>query len=319
MTQRGASQLARQSAGQAALSLARLAPLPLHRQLLFMLAQHRIGNFRRPVTLTEKINWRIIHDRREILRLTCDKLYTKELAAGMGLKVAKVLWSGARLEELATVRLAGHWVLKPNHGSRRVAFGSGPSLEPDKLREILRTWPGDEGPVRDGEWAYAFARRLYMVEEMLGGGGATPTSFKFFVFDGEPLFVHAITVAPDHFAAWRADREQLWPPVHTAMRLYTADWQPLEAQLGRYPLAVPQPAPPALGEMLEAARMLGRGFDFMRIDFLGDGKDFYFGELTPYPHAGLTPFNPRRFDLEMGSRWTLPNLSAEVGHLRQPA
>jgi hypothetical protein len=309
----------RQSAAQGLVAVARLGPLPLQRQLLFALAQHRLGNFRHPVTLTEKINWRIIHDRREILRLTCDKLHTKRMAETLGIKVARVLWSGENLEDLAGVELSGNWVLKPNDGSRSVVFGHGAAPPRRALAEIARSWSRADTPARDGEWAYSQARRMYLVEEMLGAGTTTPISFKFFVFDGEPLFVHAISVGGTSFSSWQKRGETRWPPAETEMRLYTATWDPLDARLGHYPLAARRPPPPALPDMLEAARILGRGFDFMRVDLMGDGRDFFFGELTPYPHAGLTPFTPRVFDLELGSHWTLPRLGHLSTGLRQPA
>lgn len=294
----------------AALGVARLSPLSLRRHILFLLGHHKVGNFRHPSTLSEKINWRIIHDRRDVLRYTCDKLYAKQEAEKVGVAVAATLWCGESLEDLAGKSLPERWVLKPNDGSGLVAFGEGTSPDLRTLEALTHHWPRESSPAREGEWAYTVARRLFLVEEMLGTGRSTPTSYKFFVFHGEPLFVHAIAVAEAQFSEWRASSDEHWPPAQTAMRFYTSSWEPLDAQLADFPLASVEPVPPALPAMLDAARNLGRDFDFVRVDLMSDGETFYFGELTPYPHAGLTTFTPRKFDTELGSHWTLPKLES---------
>lgn len=300
----------RARAGRVAVVLARLAPLTLQRHILFWLSHHKVGNFRNPSTFSEKINWRVIHDRRDLIRLTCDKLYAKQQAEKLGIAVSATLWYGEDLSDLAGKPLPERWVLKPNHSSGLVAFGEGTAPDLRALKSLTRHWLRKATPARDGEWAYTEARRAFLVEEMLGTGRSTPTSYKFFVFHGEPLFVHVISVAEEQFSQWRMSEGAHWPPGEAAMRFYTPDWTPLAAQLATFPLAAAEPPPPDLPAMLEAARKLGGDFDFMRVDLMSDGKKFYFGELTPYPHAGLTPFTPREFDMELGSHWTLPTLEA---------
>ena len=55
--------------------------------------------------------------------------------------------------------------------------------------------------------------------------------------------------------------------------------------------------------MIELAEILGRDFDFARIDlYLVEGKIF-FGEVTHYPNAGLARFEPREFDRVLGDVW----------------
>lgn len=309
----------RQGGGRIALAVANRAPLRSRRHILFLLAQHRTGNFSRPLTFTEKVNWRILNDRREVLRLTCDKLHSKKLACDAGLPVPNLLWSGERLEDLAGMSLGGRWVLKPNDGSRWVAFGQGRAPGHEELLRVVRRWPARSGPDEQGEWAYSHARRLYIVEERIGSPVTTPTSYKFFVFDGEPLYVHAISVSPSRFAQWMERPGERWPPPSTALRLYTPSWDPLDAQLGTFPIADITAPPSDLQQMLDAARLIARPYDFMRVDFMHDGNSFYFGELTPYPHGGLTPLRPRRFELELGAHWRLPNLAQAQSAARQSA
>ncbi len=290
------------------IDVSRLMPLAWHRHVLFLMAHHKVGNFSRPTSFSEKVNWRIIHDRRAILRLTCDKLHSRETAQSLGIPAPETVWYGESLDGLVGTAMPDHWVLKPNDGSGQVTFGAGAVRDVSSLRAVTDKWPKKSPPAMDGEWAYKHARRLYIIERMLGTGRSTPVSYKFFCFDGEPRYVHVIAVGESRFDRWRQKVGARWPPEDTPMRFYTPAWEPRDAQLADFPLAKVAPRPPALDSMLEAAAKLARGFDMMRVDFMGDGETFVFGELTPYPHAGLTRFNPSAFDLELGAHWTLPQL-----------
>lgn len=71
----------------------RYLPLRLRRHLLHARAHGTWGNFDRPVSWSEKMQWRILNDRRAFLGVSCDKLASKEyarretLAAGLQLRI----------------------------------------------------------------------------------------------------------------------------------------------------------------------------------------------------------------------------------------
>ncbi len=289
-------------------AVASVGPLWLHREILFILHQRRLGNFRHPKTFNEKLNWRIIYDRRELLQFSCDKLYTKGLAAKQDIRSPRVLWSGTDLAELTKLELPARWVLKPNHGSGRLHFGQGPVTDLPLLRAATQGWLESSGPERHGEWAYKQARHLLLLEEMLGDGVNTPALYNFYVFDGKPLFIGAIGPQPVNFTTWRHSRGAPWPPAGTAIRYYTSAWEPLPVRENGVPLAPEEAEPAALSSMTEAARRLGRGFDFMRVDLNCADGEVYFGELTPYDNGCFRRLEPSSFDLELGSHWTLPDL-----------
>jgi hypothetical protein len=284
----------RARAARILIALASLGPPEFERQARYLLTQHTLGHFRHPRTFSEKVNWRILYDRREILADTCDKLRAKERAERLGVAVPKTLWFGTDLAELATVPLPARWVLKPNHGSGNVYFGYGPVADLAHLRSETRGWLRDSYAARSGEWAYTRARRGFIVEERLGPKDEAPRDYKFFVFDGEPA---VISVEVDRMTNW-------------CRRMYTPNWEPLTVRLGLgsriRPLAGVEDKPATLPAMVRAARALGQGFDFLRIDLYSDGNQVYFGELTPYPGGGLARFWPRDYDSELGSRWILP-------------
>jgi TupA-like ATPgrasp len=278
---------------KASLPLIYRLPARVKRRVLFAMAHHRLPRFGRPVTFSDKVNWRILNDRRPLLAWTCDKLATKEYAlkeASAGLQVPRTIWSGSDLRDLETAGLPEHWVLKPNHRTELIYFGQGrPDLR--ELAAVTATWLTPFEATRMEVWAYSKARPMLLVEELMGKPGAPPPDYKFFVFDGK---VALVDVHIDRFT---------W---HLA-RTYLPDWTPLDIVMsgseGRAPVA---PPPPNLGQMLTIAAELGRPFDFMRVDLYDDEGVIKFGELTPYPCGGLIRFVPSSFDTELGRAWTLP-------------
>ena len=242
------------------------------------------------VTFTDKVNWRILHDRRALLRGTCDKLWMKDhaLRTAPGLvRVPETYWSGTDITELAAVDLPGRWVLKPNHSTKLVVLGEGrPDL--DELGRLTKGWLEEDLASRTGEWAYRLARPLLLVEEFIGEPGQTPLDYKVYVLDGVPRLVQ---VHSGRFGEHRS-------------RVYTPEWEPRDWS-GGYPFGPDVPRPERLTDMLTAAAALAAGFDMLRVDFYEHEGVLWFGELTPYPGSGLVQVDPA-MDEELGRWWHLP-------------
>lgn len=272
------------------------SPLPLRRQLMFRAFMKKSGDFRRPQTFSEKINWRILHDRRPLLAWTCDKLAVKDHVAAH-VRTPRTYWFGTDLRELAEVALPEAWVLKPNHRSRLVHYGTGPVTDVPALLARTRGWLEDLQGAKKGEWAYTQARHVFLVEEMLGTVEAAPVDYRFFVYDGAPRYVQVLH-----------DVNRLHgPPIR---RYYTGDWEPLQVRQN-VALAPPEPKPARYEEMLRIASEVGRPFDFVRVDLYNLDGEILLGEVTPYPGGGLVPFDPEEFDVELGAPWVLPELDGD--------
>jgi hypothetical protein len=273
-------------------------PSNLSRRALFYYYHHRFPRVRNPISFTEKVNWRILKDRREILTWTCDKLAMKDYVSGIqgataqGMRVPRTLWSGTDVRELDRIELPERWVLKPNHRSGLVFFGHGQPNIP-VLHKIVRNWLRPEEGFDLHEWAYLKARPLLLIEELLGAPGTPPSDYKFYVFAGK---VAAIEFHVDRYSDHR-------------VRYYLPDWTPLDVSIGNFPPAPAEADPPGNFEkMVTIASELGRPFDFMRVDLYSVDGGIFFGELTPYPGSGTNPFVPKSFDDELGAKWELPVL-----------
>ncbi len=276
------------------LAHAALAPLSVRqrRSLFHWLTHGRRPNLAEPRSFSEKVNWRVLHDRRSIIATCCDKLalrrYVADTCAGE-VAMARVLWSGTDLAELAAQAFPARWVLKPNHGSGAAHLGAGQPTE-HELRVITAGWL-DASPSESllGEWGYGTARRALILEERLGHGDVAPPDFKIFVFDGKP---HLVQVDTDRFLEHKR-------------RFYSCNWEPLGLRWG-FPLAPAVPAPSTLVEMLRVATMLGAGLDFIRVDLYDVDGTVFLGEMSPYPESGLRRFHPPSVDRELGALWRLP-------------
>lgn len=200
--------------GPAVMRVVQRLPLRTKRHVLFAIFQHRWGNFDDPRSFSEKVNWRMLHDRRPDLAWTCDKLEMKARAAAVGVHSPDTYWQGVDVAGLAEVRLPPQWVLKPNHRTGLIYFGKG---DPDvgDLRRVTAGWLDERQADGMGEWAYSQARALLLVEEQLEPTG-TPIDYKFFVTSG---LVQVLTLDLDRFG----DHRRVF---------YTPDWQLVDAQCG---------------------------------------------------------------------------------------
>jgi teichuronopeptide biosynthesis TupA-like protein len=272
-------------------------PSPVRRTLLYRQVTGHLPPLLQPRTFTEKLNWRITLDRRELLAPTCDKLAMKEharrLAPGL-VRVPETLWDGTDVGELVDVDLPDHWVLKPNHSCIRRLFGRGPADVAD-LRRGTAGWAEERYWRKSEEWAYRRARPCLLVEEFIGAPGVVPADLKVMVVDGEPRLVELHTGRDDDHGT----------------RLYSPEWEPLPWTIG-YPPGPDADPPERLEDLLKAATALADGFDMLRVDCYEADGELWFGELTPYPGAGLSPLEPD-LDAWLGAAWTLPPLRRTRG------
>jgi hypothetical protein len=273
-----------------------LLPLEQSRALRYFSHGRRWPDLEHPQGLNEKINWRVLHDQRELWTWTCDKLAMKRRAAELAptVRIPETLWSGMDVRDLASHGLVGRWILKPNNGSGHVVVGTG-TPDVDDLERRVERWDRAYQWRTLGEIAYLRADPTLLVERWIGSEDEPPNDYKLFVFAGRVEFIHAHT---GRFEGHRAS-------------LYTRDWERINArQSDIKPHEADLPRPPRLLEMIEIAEAIARDCDFIRIDLFDTVDGVWFGETTPYPWSGGSPFFPHEFEVWAGSLWTLPDLSS---------
>jgi hypothetical protein len=132
-------------------TIASLLPVPARRRYLYLAGHGRLPRLQHPRLFTEKINWRILHDRRPELAWTCDKLAMKDYATGLhrdtGVEVPETLWSGDDLGVMLGRTFDRPWVLKPNHRSGLIQFVRASESIDARTVESTRTWLHDDQSV----------------------------------------------------------------------------------------------------------------------------------------------------------------------------
>jgi hypothetical protein len=291
--------------------LFRYLPLSLRRHLLYLRTYGRWGNFARPRLMSEKMQWRVINDRRAILAFSQDKLAAKEYVrralASAGLedlvRIPATLWVGTDVRELQAIanRLPTGWVLKPNHscGRFRVLDSDTERIDWEELIATGDRWlQRDEEEIVFGNWAYGQARHLLIAEERVGRSDRHPLALKVHTHSGVTAVYFWIDESQISrpYACFRADG--------TWFR-WRSNTDPVNESLGNF-LALDLDARKYL---LDVSQVIGEPFDMMRVDFFWEQGTLWFNELTAYHSSGLFPISAAN-NIWQGEAWTLPDLSA---------
>lgn len=253
-----------------------------------------------PTTFNEKMQYKIMHDRRSIARIYADKLAVRAYVRAIcpEVRLPKLLAQFQHEDELKDRLPPAPWVMKASHGSGMVLICDRPgAVSWEEIHARARTWLRTDYAVRFWEWQYLRLPRRILFEEFLGTGSATPDDYKFFVIHQQ---VRLIVVDQARYA--NHAQNGFWP-----------DWTPIESRVGRHPHAAVPPARPAqLEKMIAIAERLGRDSDCVRVDLYGVRGEVYFGEITHSPSAGGLAFADVTIDERLGSYWQLPSRYEDV-------
>ena len=253
---------------------------------LYLLRHQRVGHLREPQRFTEWVQWRKLQPVDPRQPSLIDKLAVKPwVAARIGTDwVIPTLWSGERPDPAPP---AGPplMIMKSRHGCNQWRV-IGSVADWTAARRASRRWLAHAYGFWLGERAYADVPRGVIVEPFIGADGALPVDYKFYVFAGE---VAAVQVHVGRGTA--RHRWQLLDPL---------SWCPLASSDRGGPGL---PPPPDLAAMTAAAAVLGRDFDFVRVDLYDTAAGPRFGEMSFFPGSGLDRFVDERIDADFGARW----------------
>jgi hypothetical protein len=161
----------------------------------------------------------------------------------------------------------------------------------EKAKSLAKNWLSSNYFFRPGnfpEWAYKDIKPMLLIEELMTDDQCQlPSDFKFFMANGECLFIQVDT---SRFEGHRRDP-------------YTKSWAKISGSYQHPESGKAMMKPRHLDEMLSVAKSLSKGVDFIRVDLYETTKGVKFGELTNYPGGGIERFNPQSLDFELGKNW----------------
>ncbi len=241
-----------------------------------------------PKTFNEKINYLKLFGEEDGYTKIADKYAVREFvrARGMGHILNQVYGVYDRIDQIDFGRLPESFVIQATHGSGwNILCQDKAKLDWGQALRQMRRWLKFNFYRMYRESAYKCIKPRIMISKYLNNpDGSELIDYKFFCFHGRPVYIQVDTQR------------------HTDHRrnFYDLQWQRLPLILNYPNLACPLPRPANLDEMIAVSQTLSQGFPFVRVDLYSPAGKIVFGELTLYPGAGFTRFNPDRFDRIFG-------------------
>ena len=136
---------------------------------------------------------------------------------------------------------------------------------------------------------YSKIKRKIICEKHLGD----VVNYNIFCCNGKPVFFSVI--------------QGLGSGIDEALTYYWADGSKAPFQSLAYPNS-DKPLPVSLEKMKELATKVAENFPFVRVDFFEAEGKIVFSELTFTPGGALIPFNPAKYDDELGKMLDISQL-----------
>lgn len=258
-----------------------------------------------PVLFTEKLQWLKLHNRKPEYTTMVDKISVKEYVASIiGEEyIIPTLQVWNSVEEVDFNHLPSQFVIKTSHGGGScgvVVCQDKEKMDSKIVKKTMAKAMKQDCYKYAREWPYKDVKKKILAEQFIQNkSGEELSDYKFFCFNGEPLYCQVIR-----------DRN-----CTETIDFYDREWNHQEF-VGLNPVARnglnPVICPNNLLEMQVICRKLSKGIPFVRIDLYNvDGK-IYFGEITFFPRTGIGNFEPKEWNLRLGEMLILPNCSTSI-------
>ncbi|MDZ4381611.1 MAG: ATP-grasp fold amidoligase family protein [Parvibaculum sp.] len=248
-----------------------------------------------PRTISEKMCWLKINDRRAICGEITDKYRMRGYAERLGLAAMlndlHGVWESAA--EVDFHSLPDCYALKVTNGSAwNVIKRPGVPIDEESARRRLDRWMKTNMADHKGEWYYAASPARIIAEHYLDNGDGDIPDYKLFVFNGKTRIVQYCT------GRYQNLRSIFMSP----------DWEPMPFSYKVFkPYGAPPPRPAELDQMIAASHRLAAGFPLVRVDFYVHQGRLLLGEMSLNPVGGYTVFRPEEWNLEIGDWLELPD------------
>lgn len=259
-------------------------------------------DLKNPKTFNEKLQWLKLYDRKPIYTTMVDKYEVKKYVADRIGKeyIIPTLSVWEKFEDIDFDALPNQFVLKCTHDSGGLVI----CRDKEKLDQVAAKKKIERSLKRDfymehREWPYKNVKPRIIAEQyMEDEKTAELRDYKFFCFDGN---VKALFIA--------TDRQKQGEEVK--FDFFNENFEHLDFRQGHPNASVYPEKPENFDKMCQLAGQLSKGFPQLRVDFYEVNGKIYFGELTFYHFAGLTPFNPEKWDEIFGSWIDLSNIKKQ--------
>ena len=293
-----------QFCGSVVMNFLGFLPDKLYLSLLYRCLMGHWIDWKNPKTFSEKLQWLKLYDFKPEYTQMVDKLAVKDYVADRIGKeyIIPTLGVWDRVEDIDWDSLPNQFVLKTTHGGGGggvVICKDKSTLDKTKAMEQLSRSMHSNAGYSLREKPYLNVPRKIIAEKFMtpkkSPAPADLPDYKFFCFDGEPVYCQVIR-----------DRHS-----NETIDFYDMEWKHMPfvglnpvAKNGLNPVAKnglnPVAKPLHLDTMKDICRKLSKDMRFSRIDlYVIDDKTF-FGEITLFPASGLGEFTPLEWNERLG-------------------
>lgn len=256
-------------------------------------------NLSQPLTLNEKINYRMVFNRDFFLTIIADKIAVRDYVEMMvGYQYLVPLY--AVLDKISPRDIEGFpdsFVIKCNHdsGSSIICHDKN-EIDKRKLVSHFNRRLRMNPYYTNREWQYKNIQPKILVERKLDVfkgkiQDITPEMYRIHCFHKKTMYIEADFTCVN-------GREYV--------NIYDTDWVLLPFTLGYDNTPYNIDRPPSLDEILDVATKLATDLDYCRVDLMVENERVYFSEITLTPESGQLKFSPSEWDLRLGCLWDMP-------------
>ena len=272
-------------------SVLRILPEKPAVYLIYFRGYKKKLNLKNPQYFGEKIQWLKLYGHLDELSNYVDKYEVRKFVEEtVGDKYLNKLYGVYNSpEEIDYEKLPRRFVLKCTNGSGAVLICKDKDkLDKQDATKTMRKWLNDDFYKMKKEPQYKGVKNRIIAEEYLEDESGALRDYKFYCYDGKPLYYGVFT---DRYTDETVD-------------MYDMSGKKLEGILNggvknsNYVL----PQGDNFSEIVDVVKKLAEPFQFVRVDLYLANDKVYFGELTFTDGAGSDPFTPHSFDIEMAKR-----------------
>lgn len=256
------------------------------------------SDLRNPLTLSEKICYRLVFDHNSFYTLLADKLAVREYVQQRTSRVKTVPLIGIyhRVDDIDFDTLPAQFVLKCNHDSgSSVICTDRNTFNFSKASNKLKLSLKKNMYYTTREWQYKNIKPVILCEsyiDLFSGKdkSTTPEIVRIHCFHGVACFIEADFT--DNSG-------------NEFINVYDRSWtlQPFQMEHPNTPEPVPEPE--SFYNAITGAQELAKEIDYCRVDLMLKGKEIYFSEITLSPRRGKLKITPACWDAKLGEMWDL--------------
>lgn len=260
---------------------------------------HKSLDLKNPKTLSEKVTYIELHKQSPLAPSCTDKYEVREFVKSRGLEnilipVYGEAWSDVNQIDFNT--LTYPCILKATHGCKmNYVLHDINNIDLQKCKKELSKWLKISYGTYSIEPHYKTIPHRIYAEKFIDGIDDL-IDYKFHCINGNPEFVLTCSQQKANGDAAMA----------VTLDLFDMEWKHIPEIIGSGNEIAGDgliQKPETFDRMKEIARVLSRGFEFVRVDLYEIDGNILFGEMTFSPACCVFPYFSKEFDIEMGNKF----------------